>query len=154
MLWCVNMHWEDISFPSKPRGICAAVCFCVNRDHHKLFHVHPKYQDLSGWHLWCDWEQRSSCVPPRLHKYGNVLGWAFLCHCWSLFKFHFLDPRYLYMLNIFSISALSYLRLNHTRVLRLRGLILFFLRPVSQHLLTDTDGKIRFSQWFSFRSPC
>lgn len=147
MLWSVNVHWEDaIRFPSKPRGIRAAVRFCVNRDHHKLLHVHPEYQDLSGWHLWCDWEQRSGCVPPRLHKYGNVLGRAFLCHRWSLFKCHFLDPRYLYKLNVFSISALSYLHLNRTRELRLWGRILFFFKPVSQHLLADSDGKLRFSQ--------
>lgn len=147
MLRCVSVHWEDaISCPSKPGGICAAACFSVNRDHHKLFHVHPEYQDLSRWHLWCGWEQRSGCVPPRLHKYGNVLGWAFLCHCRSRFKFCFLDPRYLYELNIFSISASSYLHLNHTGELRLWGLILFLFKPVSQHLLADNDGKIRFSQ--------
>ena len=145
MLWCVSVHREDaVSFPSKPRGICAAVCFCVNRDHHKLFHMHPEYQDLSGWHLRCGWEQRPGCVPPRLHKYGSVLGWAFLSHRWS---FCFLDPRYLYKLHIFSISALSCLHLNHTRELRLWGLILFFFKPVSQHpMLADSDGKIRFSQ--------
>lgn len=147
MLWCVSVHWEDaISFPSKPRGICAAVCFCVNRHHHKLFHMHSEYQDLSGRHLWCDREQRSGCVPPRLHKYGNVLGWAFLCHRRSLFKFHFLDPMYLYKLNISSISASSYPHRNHTRELRLWGLVLFFFKPGSQHLLADSDGKIRFSQ--------
>lgn len=55
------------------------LCFSVNRNHHKLFHMHPKYQDLSRWHLRCGWEQRSSCVPPGLYKYGNVLGLFFLC---------------------------------------------------------------------------
>lgn len=52
MLWPVGVHREDaISFPSKPCGICAAVCLCFNRNHHKLFHMHPKYQDLSRRHL-------------------------------------------------------------------------------------------------------
>lgn len=111
-------------------GVYAVVCFSVNRNHHKLFHMHPKYQDLSRWHLWCCGEQRSSYLPPGLHKYGNVLGLAFLCHNSLFIKFYFLNIRYFYKLYIF-ISALLHLYMNHTRVLSLCGLILLFLKPVS-----------------------
>lgn len=80
------------------------------------------------------WRAETRLCAPRTAQVGNVLGWAFLCHLWSLLKFHFSERRYFYKLNI---SALSHLRLNHTSELRLWGLILTVFEPGRWYLLAD-----------------